>query len=89
MPRGASGTSFLHTVLTEALEIELWRPPSDSSLRYFFQQADVSALCAAFCDWMIAQILDAAVDHDQLVCDGKTLRGSIELTAGGRSAFVA
>jgi hypothetical protein len=26
-----------HAVLTEALEIELRRPPSDSSFRYFFQ----------------------------------------------------
>ena len=30
-----------------------------------------------------------AADLDQLVCDGKTLRGSIEPTAGGGSAFIA
>jgi hypothetical protein len=29
------------------------------------------------------------VDFDQLVCDGKTLRGSIQPTAGGGSAFIA
>ena len=29
------------------------------------------------------------MDLDQLVCDGKTLRGSIESTAGGGSAFIA
>ena len=33
-----------HTVLTEALSLELRRPPSDSSFRYFFQQVDVVAL---------------------------------------------
>ncbi len=78
-----------HAVLTEALEIELRRPPSDSSFRYFFQQVDVSALCTVIRDWTIAQIPRGAADLDQLVCDGKTLRGSIEPTAGGGSAFIA
>ena len=78
-----------HIVLTEALGIELRRPPSDSACRYFFQQVDVAALCAAFRDWTIAQIPCGAADLDQLVCEGKTLRGSIEPTAGGGSAFIA
>ena len=78
-----------HDVLTEALEIELRRPPSDSSFRYFFQQVDVVALCTAIRNWTIAQIPGSAADLDQLVCDGKTLRGSIEPTAGGGSAFIA
>jgi hypothetical protein len=78
-----------HAVLTEALEIELRRPPSDSSFRYFFQQVDVSALCTAIRDWTFAQIPGGAADLDQLVCDGKTLRGSIEPTAGGGSTFIA
>ena len=78
-----------HSVLTEALGIELRRPPSDSAFRYFFRQVDVAALCAAIRDWTIAQIPDGAADLDQLVCDGKTLRGSIEPTAGGGSAFIA
>ncbi len=78
-----------HGVLTEALEIELRPPQSDSSFRYFFQQVDVSALCTAIRDWTIAQIPGGAADLDQLVCDGKTLRGSIEPTAGGGSAFIA
>jgi hypothetical protein len=30
-----------------------------------------------------------AADLDRLVCDGKTLRGSIVPTAGGGSAFIA
>jgi hypothetical protein len=76
-----------HSVLTEVLGVELRRPPSDSSFRYFFHKVDVSALCAAIRDWTIAQIPGGAADHDQLVCDGKTLRGSIEPTAGGGSAY--
>ncbi len=72
-----------HAVLTEALGIELRRPPSDSSFRYFFHQVDVVAMCAAIRDWTNAQIPGGAADLDQLVCDGKTMRGSIEPTAGG------
>ena len=78
-----------HRVQTEALGLALRRPPSDSSFRYFFQQVDVAALCTAIRDWTIAQIPGGAADLDQLVCDGKTLRGSIEPTAGGGSAFIA
>ena len=78
-----------HSVLREALGIELRRPPSDSAFRYFFRQVDVAALCAAIRDWTIAQIPGGASDLDQLVCDGKTLRGSIEPTAGSGSAFIA
>lgn len=78
-----------HGVLTEALGIELRRYPSDSAFRYFFHQVDVAALCAAIRDWTIAQIPGGAGDLDQLVCDGKTLRGSIETTPAGGSAFIA
>ena len=78
-----------HAVLTAALGVELRRPPSDSSFRYFFQQVDVPALCGAIWYWTVAQTPDGAADLDQLVCDGKTLRGSIETTAGGGSAFIA
>lgn len=42
-----------NTVLTEALSLELRRPPSDSSFRYFFQQVDVAELCAAIRDWTV------------------------------------
>ena len=78
-----------HAVLTETLGIELKRPPSDSAFRYFFLQVDVASICAAIRDWTLAQIPGGAMDLDQLVCDGKTLRGSIEATGSGGSAFVA
>jgi len=76
-----------HSVLTEALGLELRRPPSASSLRYFFLQVDVTAICSAIRDWTIAQISGGAADFDQIVCDGKTLRGSIAPTAGGGSTY--
>jgi hypothetical protein len=78
-----------HTMLTEALDLELRRPPSDSSFRYFFNQVDVAALCAAIRDWTTSQIPGGTADLDQLVCDGKTFRGSIVPTTGGDSAFIA
>ena len=78
-----------HAVFTESLGVELKRPPSDLAFRYFFLQVDVAAICGAIRDWTIAQIPGGAGDLDQLICDGKTLRGSIEPTSGGGSAFNA
>ena len=78
-----------HTALTTALGIELKRSPSDTAFRYFFLQMDVASLCAAIRDWTIAQIPDGAEGLDQLICDGKALRGSVTPTAGGGSTFIA
>ena len=76
-------------VLSEALGLELRRPPSGCTVCSFVRQVDVAALRAAIRDWTIAQICSYAADLDQLVCNGKTLRGSIEPTAGGGSTFIA
>ncbi len=62
-------------------------PRWPAASRYFFLQVEVTAICSAIRDWTIAQIPGGAADLDQLVCDGKTLRGSIVPTAGGRSAY--
>jgi hypothetical protein len=78
-----------HSVLIETLGLQLRQPPSDSAFRYFFQQVDVSAICAAIRDCTIAQVPGGWTDLDQLMCDGKILRGSIEPTPGGASAFIA
>jgi hypothetical protein len=39
-----------HAALTTGLGIELRRPPSDSSFRYFFLHVDVEAICEAIRD---------------------------------------
>ena len=78
-----------HATLTKSLGLELRRPPSDSAFRSFFLPVDVAALCAAIRDWTIAQIPGDAKELDHLICDGKTLLGSIEPTAGGGSPFIA
>ena len=53
-----------HAELTEALGLELKRPPSDSAFRYFFLQVDFAAVCAAINDWTIAQIPGGAANLD-------------------------
>lgn len=78
-----------HAALNQALGLELRRPPTDSTFRYLFLQVDVAEICRQMKAWMLAQIPDGTGGLDQLVCDGKTLRGSIESTAGGGSAFIA
>jgi hypothetical protein len=74
-----------HAVLNQSLGLELRRPPTDSTCRYLFLQVDVAGICRQLQAWMLAQIRGGAKGLDQLVCDGKTLRGSIvatEVTAG-------
>jgi len=72
---------LIHGVLTEALGIEISRPHSESAFRYFLE-LDMASVCAAIRDWTIVQIPGVATDLDQLVCDRKTLRVSIESKAG-------
>ncbi len=50
---------------------------------------DVAALCAAIRDWTIAKITGGRGDLDQLLCDGKTMRGSIQPLSSGGLAFIA
>lgn len=67
-----------HAVLTEALGIELRRPPSDSAFRYFFLQVDVAAVCAAIRDWTIAQTCYATGDNHECAVLQKLL-GELDL----------
>jgi hypothetical protein len=62
-----------HTDPTEALGLELRRPPSDSSY-CFFHEVDVIALCTVIRDWSRARIFGGAADLDRLVGVAKTLR---------------
>ena len=50
---------------------------------------DVRSLCAAIRDWTIAQTPGGVEAFDQLICDDKALRASVEPTAGGGSTFIA
>jgi transposase len=74
-------------LLNEVLGLEIGKPPSDSTFRYLFLQLDV-AFEALLLQWMSQQ--PALVDGvDTLVCDGKTLRGSIDQKPGRAATFIA
>jgi hypothetical protein len=93
MERYSFGEGFAYAkrhlaLLNEVLGLEIGKPPSDSTFRYLFLQLDVEALEALLLQWMSQQ--PALVDGvDTLVCDGKTLRGSIDQKPGAAATFIA
>jgi hypothetical protein len=74
--------------LNELLGTDFGRSPSDSTFRLLLAQLDVAAFETLLRDWMAAQP-GVAEGLDTLVCDGKTLRGSIAETAAGAARFIA
>ena len=54
-----------------------------------YNKAHLQEFGEALQAWMISQIPGAATGLDQLVCDGKTLRGSAIETDDGNHRFVA
>ena len=75
--------------LNQLLGTHLAKPPSDSTFRLLLSQLDVDGFDALLQQWMEAQpgVTESVVDT--LVCDGKTLRGSIAETASGAARFIA
>ena len=74
--------------LNELLGTHIANPPSDSTFRLLLSQLDVDGFDALLQQWMAAQPgINESVDT--LVCDGKTLRGSIDQTASGAARFIA
>ena len=66
--------------LNELLGTDFTKSPSDSTFRLLLAQLDVPAFETLLQDWMAAQPV-VAKGRDTLVCDGKTLRGSIDSRA--------
>jgi len=64
-----------HKTLNELLGTHIANPPSDSTFRLLLSQLDVDGFDARLQQWM--------------VCDGKTLRGSIAQSASGAARFIA
>jgi hypothetical protein len=56
---------------------------------YLFNKAQLQTFGDVFQAWMISQIPGGAEGLEQLVCDGKTLRGSAVETEDGSHRFVA
>ena len=65
-----------HQAFGAALDLELPKAPCDSTFLYLFERVELEPLFGLLREWMLAQITDQDKDVDQLICDGKTLRGS-------------
>ena len=65
-----------HQAFGAALDLELPNAPCDSTFLYLFERVELEQLFGLLREWMLAQIADQDKDFDQLICDGKTLRGS-------------
>ena len=76
-------------VLNEALGLDFKRWPSDATFLYLFNKAHLQEFGQVLQAWMISQIPGGVEGLDQLVCDGKTLRGSAVETEDGSHRFVA
>jgi hypothetical protein len=57
---------------------------------YLFESVEIEELFMLLREWMLAQISFQNKDFDQLICDGKTLRGSAAQPDGadGATRFV-
>ena len=75
--------------LNQALGLDFKRWPSDATFLYLFNKAHLQTFGDVFQTWMISQIPGWAEGLEQLVCDGKTLRGSGVETEDGSHRFVA
>ena len=75
--------------LNQALGLDFNRWPSDATFLYLFNKAHLQTFGDVFQAWMISQIPGGAKGLEQLVCDGKTLRGSAVETDDGGHRFVA
>jgi hypothetical protein len=74
--------------ISELLGTDFGKYPSDSTFRLLLSQLGVAAFEALLRNWTAAQP-GVAEGLDTLVCDGKTLRGSIAEAATGAARFIA
>jgi len=75
--------------LNHELGLDFKRWPSDATFLYLFNKTHLQEFAQVLQAWMISQIPGGAEALDQLVCDGKTLRGSVVETEDGGHRFVA
>jgi hypothetical protein len=75
--------------LNQALGLDFKRWPSDATFLYLFNKAHLQEFGEVLQAWILGQIPAGADGLEQLVCDGKTLRGSAIQTGDGSHRFVA
>jgi hypothetical protein len=74
--------------LNQLLGTYIAKSPSDSTFRWLLSQLDVEGFESLLQQWIAAQPGVTEV-VDTLVCDGKTLRGSIAESTTGAARFIA
>ncbi len=74
--------------LNELIRTDFRKSASDSTFRLLLAQLDVPGFETLLRDWMAAQP-GVTETLDTLVCDGKTLRGSIAENETGAARFIA
>ena len=74
--------------LNQLLGTHIAKSPSDSTFRWLLMQLDVEGFETLLQQWMAAQP-GVSESVDTLVCDGKTLRGSIAENTSGAARFIA
>ncbi len=79
-----------HQSFAAALDVDMPKAPCDSTFLYLFERVELEQLFGMLREWMLAQIADQDKDFRQLICDGKTLRGSAAQadSADGATRFV-
>lgn len=65
-----------HPALCAALDLMLSKAPCDSRFLNLFERVEIEELFRLLRELMLAQIAHQKKNFDQLICDGKTLRGS-------------
>ena len=75
--------------LNDALGLNFKSWPSDATFLYLFNKAHLQAFGQVLLAWMVSQIPGGSEGLDQLVCDGKPLRGSALEAEDGSHRFVA
>ena len=73
--------------LNQALGLNFKRWPTDATFLYLFNKAHLEQFGEVLQAWMISQVPGGATALDQLVCDGKTLKGSAIETADGNHRY--
>ena len=63
-------------VLNAVLGLDRKGSPTDSTFLYLFERVDLAELFSMLRSWMLERIASEGREVTQLVCDGKTLRGS-------------
>ena len=74
-----------HQAFGAALDVEMPKAVCDSTFLYLFERVELEQLFGLLREWMLAQITFQDKDFDQLICDGKTLRGSAAQPDGATS----